>query len=59
MPILLASFEMNLTQGRKEFLRMTLCVLASLRLCVNFYAVFETAFKILYYEHAAKKNVGL
>ena len=24
------------TQGRKERLRMTLCVLASLRLCVNF-----------------------
>ena len=39
-------FEMNLTQRRKERLRMTLCVLASLRLCVNFYAVFEALSKI-------------
>ena len=49
-------FEMNLTQRRKERLRMTLCVLASLRLCVNFYAVFEALSKIVL-RHV--KNVSL
>ena len=36
-------------QGRKERLRMTLCVLASLRLCVNFDAVVRD------YKHPTKK----
>ena len=39
--------------GRKERLRMTLCVLASLRLCVNFDAVVRC------HEHFHLKNVSL